>query len=243
MATFLTAEWRALAMLNYHVDPGVLQPLVPHGTELDTFAGQTFVSLVGFLFANTRVLGVPIPAHRTFEEVNLRFYVRRRVGSETRRAVTFIKELVPRPLIATVARLAYNEPYQSAPMRHTFDHVDETGTPRSVRYEWRVGPEWSGLQLEATGVGTEPRTGSEEEFITEHYWGYTRQRDGATVEYRVEHPRWRVWGASSSRVFGDLAAVYGETLGSIFSKPPTSAFIADGSPVRVGWPARLPLKA
>src|SRR6476620_1797845 len=127
MATFLTAEWRALAMLNYHVDPGVLHPLVPRGTELDTFAGQTFVSLVGFLFANTRVLGMPIPAHRTFEEVNLRFYVRRRVGSETRRAVTFIKELVPRPLIAKLARLAYNEPYRSAPMRHTFERVDETG--------------------------------------------------------------------------------------------------------------------
>jgi len=32
---FLTAEWRKLAFANYPVDPAVLQPCLPFGTELD----------------------------------------------------------------------------------------------------------------------------------------------------------------------------------------------------------------
>ena len=109
MGIFLTAEWRYLAMLNYAVDPQVLLPRVPAGTELDFFDGQTFVSLVGFLFRDTRVLGLRIPGHQTFEEVNLRFYVRRgangrTVDGEVRRGVVFVREIVPRWAIAAVAR-------------------------------------------------------------------------------------------------------------------------------------------
>lgn len=238
MRTFLTGEWRDLAMLNYAVDPALLQPFVPRGTTIDTFGGRTFVSLVGFRFVNTRVLGVPVPGHRDFEEVNLRIYVRRETDGDLRRAVTFIRELVPRRMIAAVARLAYNEPYRSAPMGHVVSRAAD-GAPRSVEYRWRIGGNWAGLQLDADGIGAEPAEGSEAEFITEHYWGYTRQSDGSTVEYRVEHPRWRVWPATTSRVFGDLAVVYGEELARVLARPATSAFIADGSSVRVGWPTRL----
>jgi len=239
MRTFLTGEWRDLAMLNHAVDPALLEPFVPRGTELDTFDGRTFVSLVGFRFINTRVLGVPVPAHRAFEEVNLRIYVRRQVQGETRRAVTFIRELVPRPMIAAVARLTYNEPYRSAPMRHEITGGAVADSSRSVEYSWRLGSDWAGLQVDADGAGAEAAAGSEAEFITEHYWGYTRQRDGSSVEYRVEHPRWRVWPATTSRVFGDLSAVYGDSFARILERPATSAFIADGSAVRVGWPKRI----
>lgn len=238
MRTFLTAEWHDLAMLNYAVDAALLQPFVPRGTELDTFEGRTFVSLVGFRFLDTRVLGVPVPWHRNFEEVNLRFYVRRQLQHELRRAVTFIRELVPRPMIATVARLTYNEPYRYLPMRHVIGR-DAEGAPRSVEYSWMLGRDQAGFHVTADGAGAEPAEGSEAEFITEHYWGYTRQRDGSTVEYRVEHPRWRVWPATTSRVFGDLSAVYGEDFARVLERPAASAFIADGSPVRVGWPSRL----
>ena len=238
MHTFLTGEWRDLAMLNWAVDPALLQPFVPRGTELDTFHGHTFVSLVGFRFVDTRVLGVPVPWHRHFEEVNLRIYVRREVRGEVRRAVTFIRELVPRRMIAAVARLTYNEPYLSAPMRHEITRSDGDA-PRSVEYAWRIGCDWAGLHVDADGAGAEVTEGSEAEFITEHYWGYTKQRDGSTVEYRVEHPRWRVWPATTSRVFGDLAAVYGEEFARALAQPATSAFIADGSAVSVGWPVRL----
>lgn len=243
MRTFLTGEWRDLAMLNWAVDPPLLRPFVPRGTELDTFDGRTFISLVGFRFVDTRVLGVPVPGHRDFEEVNLRFYVRREVRGEIRRAVTFIREIVPRPMIAAVARLTYNEPYRSAPMRHQLTAGAADAAPRSAEYAWRLGHDWAGLHVDATSAGVEPAEGSEAEFITEHYWGYTRQRDGSTVEYRVEHPRWRVWTGTASRVFGDLSPVYGEELVRVLEQPATSAFIADGSAVRVGWPARLGIKS
>jgi uncharacterized protein YqjF (DUF2071 family) len=237
---FLTAEWRHLVMLNYAVEPALLRPFVPSGTELDSWQGTTFVSLVGFLFADTRVLGVPIPWHRTFEEVNLRFYVRRSVAGEVRRAVTFIREVVPRSMIARVARLAYNEPYQVLPMRHQFGALSADGVPRTVEYEWRLSSGWAGMSVQSTGAGRVAEAGSLEEFITEHYWGYTRQRDGSTVEYQVAHPRWRVWPVLAPRVTGDMAALYGKDFATLLSSPPTSAFLADGSAVTVYAPSHLP---
>ena len=236
---FLTAEWRNLLMFNYAVEPSLLEPLVPAGTELDSWRGQTYVSLVGFLFARTRVLGVPIPGHRTFEEVNLRFYVRREHAGETRRAVTFIRELVPRAAIATVARLAYNEPYVALPMRHEFGEHGPSGVPITVNYEWKLGADWAGLRGNPCGDGVTAATDSIEEFITEHYWGYTRQRDGGTVEYRVDHPRWRVWRLETPQVTGDLTTLYGAALADVIRGVPTSAFLADGSPVSVFAPTRL----
>jgi uncharacterized protein len=236
---FLTAEWRNLAMLNYTVDPSLLRPFVPEGTELDSWEGHTFVSLVGFLFANTRVLGLPVPFHRTFEEVNLRFYVRRTVDGEVRRAVTFIRELVPRSAIALVARLTYNEPYIAVPMRHAYGKTLGTGVPSSVEYGWRAQSGWSRMRVQPSGSGHNVVSGSEEEFITEHYWGYTRQRDGSTVEYRVAHPSWRVWSVDAPDITGDLTALYGREFGRVLAGPPASAFLADGSAVTVYAPTRL----
>jgi uncharacterized protein YqjF (DUF2071 family) len=226
-------------MLNYAVDPSLLRPLVPEGTELDSWKGHTYVSLVGFLFANTRVLGLPIPLHRTFEEVNLRFYVRRSVRGEVRRAVTFIRELVPRSAIALVARLAYNEPYTALPMRHVYGESMDGKVPSSVEYGWRLSTGWSHLRVEPNGTGRHVVPGSEEEFITEHYWGYTRQRDGSTVEYRVAHPSWRVWSVESPQVTGGLDVLYGAELARVLAGPPVSAFLADGSAITVYAPTRL----
>jgi uncharacterized protein YqjF (DUF2071 family) len=237
---FLTAEWRNLVMLNWAVDPAALRPFLPVGTELDSWQGVTFVSLIGFLFANTRVFGVPIPWHRTFEEVNLRFYVRRDVDGETRRAVTFIRELVPRAVIAWAARAVYNEPYRALSMRHHFGAPRADGVPGTVQYEWRSSAEWTSLKAEPSGEARAVTVGSQEEFITEHYWGYTRQRDGSTVEYRVEHPSWRVWSVRAPHLEGNLVDVYGPVMARILNDPPTSAFVADGSPVTVFAPVRLP---
>ena len=225
-------------MLNYVADPSMLGRFIPQGTELDAWQGKTYVSLVGFLFANTRVLGISVPFHRTFEEVNLRFYVRRTVGGEARRAVTFIRELVPRSAIAMVARLAYNEPYAALPMRHEFGEAVNGEVPGSVEYAWRRKGSWSGIRAKVTGAGHPVVAGSQEEFITEHYWGYTKQRDGSTVEYQVTHPSWRVWKVEASAVFGDVAGLYGADFARILSGPPDSAFLADGSAVAVHNPTR-----
>jgi uncharacterized protein YqjF (DUF2071 family) len=187
------------------------------------------------------VLGVPVPLHRDFEEVNLRFYVRREIDGEARRGVTFIREIVPRAAIATVARLAYNEPYVTLPMRHAIGaQPDVDSAPSTIRYEWRQRAGWSRLAVEASGTARELTPGSESEFITEHYWGYTRQRDGGTVEYHVTHPRWRTWTVRSAAVQGDLAECYGAQLGDVVRRPPDSAFLAEGSAIAVHMPSRLP---
>jgi len=196
---FLTAEWRHLVMLNYEVERAVLRPLVPAGTALDLWQDRALVSVVGFKFLSTRVLGVAVPFHRDFEEVNLRFYVRHDVpGAEARRGVVFVRELVPRAAIANLARLAYNEPYRAVPMRSVVP-AGRVDTPGRLTYEWRTGGAWQSLAATATGAPAVPEPGSENAFITEHHWGYTRQRDGSTVEYEVTNPVWRVGRGSGSR--------------------------------------------
>ena len=229
MQPFLTANWRYLAMLNYVVDPSLLAPLVPLGTEIDYENNETFLSVVGFLFLDTRLLGVPIPLHRDFEEVNLRFYVRKKSADTWRRGVVFIRELVPRRVIAVVARAFYGEPYAALPMKHHIKHVD----PRlEVEYSWRRGKKWESLKM--TGAG-EPQlipAGSHAEFITEHYWGYTSVRGGCG-EYRVEHPRWKIWNGNDFEFNADVATLYGEQFADTLNQPPRSAFVADGSPITV----------
>lgn len=236
---FLTAEWRYLAMLNYEVEPALLSPLVPAGTELDAREGKTFLSAVGFQFRKTRVLGVPIPFHRDFPEVNLRFYVRRKAGGQWRRGVVFVKELVPRRAIAFVARTVFEEPYVALPMRSAIT-FGPGGDPTSVAYSFRHAGREGRITL-APEPGRHPLApGSVEEFIAEHYWGYTRRRDGSTAEYEVEHPPWNAFAAREARLDADVAALYGERWVRTLSAAPASAFLADGSAVKVRKGVRLP---
>ena len=227
-------------MLNYAVDPAVLAPHVPAGTELDFWDGKTFVSVVGFLFLNTRVRGIPIPFHRHFEEVNLRFYVRRQTAAGWRRGVVFIRELVPLRAIAWTARAFYNEPYLALPMSH---HIEKSPAQpdeiTSAAYFWRFRGRQNFIKLTTRGRAQPLRENSEAEFITEHYWGYTAQRNGSTLEYQVEHPRWRVWEAATAELNCDIAGLYGAKFCSALQIPPASAFLAEGSPVKVYAGVRL----
>jgi uncharacterized protein YqjF (DUF2071 family) len=236
---FLTAEWRWLAMLNYRVSADVLAPLVPRGTTLDLWQGTPYVSVVGFLFERIRVLGVPLPTHRRFEEVNLRFYVARNVADEVRHGVTFIRELVPRRLIATAATLTYNEPYRRVPMFHHLDVGDSLETKRAS-YEWRDGPKYGAVRVDAERDGKPLVAGSFEDFLTHREWGYTRQRDGSTVEYRVDHPRWTAFPAIDAQSAGPaIASAFGEGFAEIIGGGPDSAWLSDGSAVVVHRPVRL----
>lgn len=228
---FLTAQWRNLLMVNYAVEPALLAPHVPAGTELDTHEGSCYLSLVAFQFLDTRVLGMAIPGHRNFEEMNLRFYVRRKSAGAWRRAVVFIREVVPRRAIALVARALYNEPYLALPMRSRID-------PPRVEYGWRLKGLWHSVAATAVGQGTSAAVGSREQFITEHYWGYTRQRDGGTIEYRVEHPPWRLWPAEHVSLDVDLESLYGPVFAAAMTSL-SSAFIAEGSPVSVSRGRRI----
>ncbi len=237
---FLTAEWRHVAILNYCVEPSALADRVPRGTELDQWQGRTYLSLVGFRFLDTKVLGVPIPFHRSFEEVNLRFYVRRRARDGWRRGVVFVKEIVPRAAVALVARVLYNENYTALPMGHEIGRAaGEPGRIESVSYWWTFAGRPHRLSL---SLACEPRSltaGSEEEFIAEHYWGYSRQRDGGTSEYQVTHPPWRAAPARDARLEGDVSGIYGERFGELLGGGPVSAFMAEGSGVAVSHGVRL----
>ena len=225
-------------LLNYPCPAALLAPLVPAGTTLDAWEGETLVSLVGFLFADTRLLGWGIPFHRTFEEVNLRFYVRRTAeDGSLRRAVVFVRELVPRLAIATVARVVYNEPYLAVPMGHADTLTAAHGG--EVAYTWRHAGADFALGARAEGPAAPLRAGSEAEFITEHYWGYTRQRDGGTLEYEVAHPPWHVWTAAAARFDGPTARLDGDAFAEVLAAPPRSAFVAVGSEVAVYAGRRL----
>lgn len=227
---FLAAEWRSLVVLNYEIDSRVLEVFVPHGTALDLWHGKAIVSVVGLLFLETRLLGWPVPFHRNFEEVNLRFYVRRETPAGLRRGVVFIKEIVPHPAIAIVARLVYNEPYVALRMHH---EVPPRGAAGEHSYRWRHGGRWHSVAARTRGEPEPMPPGSEQEFIFEHYWGYTRQRDGGSVEYQVEHPPWRVWGAENAALDCDVAAIYKSRFVDALSVSPRSAFVAEGSAVQV----------
>ena len=228
-------------MLNYEVPPSLLRPLVPFGTELDTWEGATIASMVGFRFLDTRVMGIPVPGHRDFDEVNLRFYVHRRgEDGHWRRGVVFVREFVPRRAIACVARRFYNEPYAAVPMRHELQMANAAdGQPGRAAYAWRLGEKWHRLEVSTRGRPALPVPTSEAAFISEHYWGYTVQRDGGSREYRVEHAPWRVWEAERAQFDCDVEAVYGAGFAECLGASPRSAFLAEGSAVTVNRGRRL----
>ena len=228
---FLTARWEHLVLLNFECPPILLEPWVPAGTSLDSREGATLVSLVAFMFRDTRVRGIAVPGHRTFEEVNLRFYVRRETPAGRRRGVVFIRELVPRRAIAALVRRLYNEPYRTASMTHRIDVDAERGGV--VEYGWRFRGATFAAVVEAAGPPRESVEGSEAEFVTENYWGYTRQRDGSTIEYRVDHARWRMWTVGAPRLAGPWPSLYGAALGGVIERGPRSSFLALGSRVAV----------
>jgi uncharacterized protein YqjF (DUF2071 family) len=223
MTTFLTAEWRKLLMANYVVEERLISPYVPEGTVLDLYQGRCYLSIVGFLFQNTRLRGIRVPFHVEFEEVNLRFYVRR----GDRRGVVFIREIVPRRALQLVASTFYGEPYVTAPMRHQWTRSDQDLA------EWKTDGHWQSIEARTTPNANPVPLGSEEEFITEHYWGYTARRGGRTSEYEVVHPRWDMYDVLSYSVDVDFSLVYSERFACLNAMQPHSVLLAEGSEVMV----------
>lgn len=236
--TFLTAEWRKLIMLQYEVAPATLMPWLPNGLDFDLFHGKCYVSLVGFMFENVRVKSLAIPFHTRFEEVNLRFYVARTEKDGTlKRGVVFVREFVPRAAITFVARSFYEEPYATLPMKHTTGSESNSLT---VEYAWRDRGVWYRMGVEADTLTQPISVGSQEEFITEHYWGYTKRSRGNTSEYGVQHPRWSVYPIRRFHVEADFSALYGPAFAALNAAAPASVLLAEGSAVRVMNGRRLP---
>lgn len=217
-------------MANYAIDPKLLAPYLPYKTELDLWNGTCYVSLVGFMFLETKIKGFKIPFHVNFEEVNLRFYVRYFDNGEWKRGTVFIKEIVPKYALSLVANTIYKEHYETLPMQHQW--ALENGQ-HIIEYRWKKQGIWNAIKVR-TGVDLlKIREGSEGEFITEHYWGYTRINDHKTSEYGVEHPRWHVYETIDSSIDVDFGVNYGETFRFLNQEKPKSVFMAEGSEIVV----------
>lgn len=228
---FLTAKWTNLLMLNYEVPPEILLPHLPPGTELDLWEGKCLVSMVGFLFENTRVLGIKWPFHINFEEVNLRFYVRRFDGKEWKRGAVFISEIVPKSAIAVMANSLYNEHYSAMPMRHAITKLSDGLVEH--KYKWKLKGKWNMLGAIVHFDAFPMRKDSAEEFIFDHYWGYNKLTETKTLEYAVEHVSWNVREVRDYTFNADIATLYGEEFVPYLSAEPVSAFFADGSDIAV----------
>lgn len=235
---FLSARWEYLAMFNYAVDPQILKKHVPTGTEIDYFNGKALVSIVGFLFNDTKVLGIRWPFHINFEEANLRYYLKRLDGTQWKRGVGFVSEIVPKPLVASLANLFYNEHYSTAKMGH---QIVEKGDNIFVEYSWRKRNQFRNvLQINAVPKLQDIPEGSEEEFIFEHYFGYNQLSSTTTIEYAVNHPRWKIYPVTSYSIECDIENLYGEEfVPCILNKQPHSVFLARGSSVTVKMPLKI----
>lgn len=228
---FLTAEWRNLVMINYEVDPEILKPHLPAATELDLWEGKALVSMVGFMFKETRVLGVKWPFHVNFEEVNLRFYVRHFDGKEWKRGAVFVSEIVPKHLITIIANTLYKEHYRAMPMRHSI--TKEGADHTRFLYEWKLNGRWNKIGATVRNSLAKIEPGTAEEFILEHYWGYNRLTDYKTMQYQVEHITWSVAEVKEYIFEADIAELYGSDWVPYLSAKPHSAFWANGSEIAV----------
>jgi uncharacterized protein YqjF (DUF2071 family) len=232
MKKFLTAKWLDLVMANYRVKPALLSELVPRGTELDFWNSECYASLVAFKFFETKVLGIPVPFHRNFLEVNLRFYVKREAENETKRGVVFVKEIVPRLAIALIARHLYGEPYETWRMSHT-------QTEKELSYFWSKGKCENQVTIQIGENFGVPETDSHGEFIIEHYWGYTKRGANRTDEYKVEHPKWELFNVTGSEIKVDFGKTYGEKFAFLSEAEPKSILLAKGSEIAVYKGAKL----
>lgn len=228
--SFLTAEWRRLAFANYEVDPASLQKYLPAHTELDTFNNIHYVSLVGFLFKNVKIFGIKVPYHINFEEVNLRFYVRYKAQNEWRRGVVFIKEIVPKRAIAFVANTLYNENYEKQPMSYLWEKQDGL---LHTRYNWKQKNKQQHFSLESSLESLPIVPNSETEFITEHYWGYSKKSEKHTTQYQVTHPKWNVYNVTRYDINTDFKLNYGDAFNDLTTAKPISVMLAEGSEITI----------
>ena len=232
MATFLKANWENIIMVNYEIDPEVLQPFLPKGVTLDLFDGKAYVSLVGFMFKNTKIFRIPIPYLGNFEEINLRFYVQRKEGNTIKRGVVFINETIPYRIVAWMANKLYKEHYTVVPTKH---FIHQKGEKQQVKFEWLLDKKWNHIFVESGTLSKEMFAGSLEEFIYEHYYGYTMISDNTTEEYRLQHPSWHMQEVINYDICCDFSAMYGDAFSVLNESKPTAVFLAKGSSVKVYW--------
>jgi uncharacterized protein len=233
MAIFLKANWENIIMANYEIDPKILIPFLPKGVELDLFNGKCYVSLVGFMFKNTKLFTIPIPFFGNFEEINLRFYVKRtEENGITKRGVVFINETIPYPIVAWVANKLYNEHYTVVPTKH---EIITERSSKKIKFEWLLNNKWNSIAVTSSIASEKMKPNSLESFIYEHYYGYTKIGENETEEYKLQHPSWKVSEVMDYTIDCDFEAMYGKSFAVLNQTKPQEVFIADGSAVAIEW--------
>lgn len=232
MAIFLKAKWEQLIMANYAVDPAVLTPYLPAGVNIDLFEGKAYVSLVGFLFKDTKLFNIPIPWFGTFEEINLRFYVSRVENGKLKRGVVFINETIPYPIVAWVANKLYKEHYTVVETKHI---MEKSNNEQTIKYEWLLNKKWNRIAVKANTEAKQMEKGSLQQFIFEHYYGYTKASDTHTEEYRLQHPSWLVNNVIDYDIDCDFSQMYGDAFANLTHAAPDTVFLAEGSAVAIEW--------
>ncbi|MGB4847522.1 MAG: DUF2071 domain-containing protein [Saprospiraceae bacterium] len=223
----IKAAWKKLILANYTIDTEVLSDYLPFQTEFDHWDNHCFLSLVGFMFLDTTVLGIKFPFHVNFEEVNLRFYVRHQQDGRWKRGVVFIKEIVPLPGITLVANTVYHEHYHTMPMKHTWNLTPDE---LNVEYKWKK-QRWHSLAITTDFTPIEMTKGSEQMFFTDQHWGYTKINSGLTSEYEVAHPDWTYYKTKNHQIDVDFGTLYGKEFSFLTNQKPYSVFLAEGSDI------------
>jgi uncharacterized protein YqjF (DUF2071 family) len=232
MALFLKANWENIIMANYEIDPKILSPFLPKGVELDLFNDKCYISLVGFMFKNTKLFNVPIPFFGNFEEINLRFYVKREEGTVLKRGVVFINETIPYPIVAWVANKLYNEHYTVVPTKH---EIITGESSKNLKFEWLLNQKWNSIAVTTATTSEKMKPNSLESYIYEHYYGYTKINENKTEEYKLQHPSWKVSKVLDYKIECDFEAMYGKSFSVLNQAKPEAVFIADGSAVGIEW--------
>lgn len=232
MAVFLKANWEQIIMVNYEIDPQIVLPFLPNGVELDLFNGKCYISLVGFMFKNTKLFNIPIPYFGTFEEINLRFYVKRKEGNQIKRGVVFINETIPYKIVAWMANKLYKEHYTVVPTKHELQ-INNAG--QSIKFEWLLDKRWNSIYVTSELKSNRMKNESLEKFIYEHYYGYTKIDENNTEEYQLQHPSWNIHKVLNYTVNCDFETMYGQPFSILNQTQPTAVFIAEGSLVKVNW--------
>jgi uncharacterized protein YqjF (DUF2071 family) len=229
--TFLKANWENLIMANYEVDPSILKPYLPKGLELDFYNDKTYASLVGFMFKKTSLFGIPIPFFGSFEEINLRFYVRKVEGEKIKKGVVFINETVPFKIVALLANKLYKEHYISIPTKNTIDVAEH----KHINYQWKMKDKWNSIRVQSKINKDKIALSSIEEFIFERYFGFTKLSPSSTQEYRIHHPKWMTNKILNSNIDCDFGTMYGDAFSNLNNQAPSSIIMAEGSQVSVNW--------
>lgn len=222
---FLTAKWKNLLLLNYEVNPEILKSYIPNGTQIDFYKNKCYISLVGFMFKNTKVLGMQLPYHINFEEVNLRFYVK----YNDKRGVVFIKEIVPKPLITAIANSIYKEHYETSKMSHIWKKENKSNY---IEYTWKKDNKVQSISVLTEIEPIKIKPNSIEDFITEHYFGYTKN-ENKTFEYEVQHPSWLHYPVIDYKLNIDFRKNYGKDFSFLNHLQPNSIILAKGSKISV----------